>query len=398
MGRIHAGRKLSAQYNSPRCSAKPFVLQCTSALAWVIPLLAFGGEPICAEVQPKSAPADRIGVVHVNGQYHFGDEDFLNEGADRILELGSRVIKVYLTLNHEGPSPQMYPFHTEWPECDSLVELAETPPFRQLFAKPFSTYILTVFRKGQSAGYWRTSLTAADVRAEEEAMYQLARHLLTRYRDTGKTFVLQNWETDWAVRGSFDRTTDPAPEALENLRRWAQARQRGVDRARAEFPGASSRVFHALEVNLVAQGMLENRPCVANRVLPHVELDLISYSAWDSARDPELFRRALDYIAEHAQDREPFGPQNVYVGEFGLPENDFPPQEVRKTVCGTIDTALDWGCPWIVYWQLYCNEALREPVRGNGDVRGFWLVRVDGTLAPTWEYLRRRLQQEESQQ
>ena len=36
-----------------------------------------------------------IGVTHVNGHYHLTDKDFLSEGADRILALGSRVIKVW---------------------------------------------------------------------------------------------------------------------------------------------------------------------------------------------------------------------------------------------------------------------------------------------------------------
>ena len=39
---------------------------------------------------------DVLGVSHAAGQYNFTGEDYLNEGADRILELGSRVIKVFV--------------------------------------------------------------------------------------------------------------------------------------------------------------------------------------------------------------------------------------------------------------------------------------------------------------
>ncbi len=39
---------------------------------------------------------DVLGVAHAAGKYNFTDEDFLNEGADRILELGGRVIKIFL--------------------------------------------------------------------------------------------------------------------------------------------------------------------------------------------------------------------------------------------------------------------------------------------------------------
>lgn len=50
---------------------------------------------------------DVIGVTHVNGKYHLTDQDFLNEGADQVFRLGSRVIKLYLTVefNRNVPRP-----------------------------------------------------------------------------------------------------------------------------------------------------------------------------------------------------------------------------------------------------------------------------------------------------
>jgi hypothetical protein len=44
-----------------------------------------------------------------------------------------------------------------------------------------------------------------------------------------------------------------------------------------------------------------------------------------------------------------------------------------------------------VYWQLYCNESRREPVRNNDDVRGFWLLRPDGSRSAMWDELARRV-------
>lgn len=77
--------------------------------------------------------------------------------------------------------------------------------------------------------------------------------------------------------------------------------------------------------------------------------------------------------------------------EFGLPENDRSAEQVRHVTASVIDTALDWGCPYVVYWQLYCNEARRQPVRDNADVRGFWLIRPDGSRSDAWHELARRL-------
>ena len=39
---------------------------------------------------------DVLGVSHAGGKYNFSDEDYLNEGAGQILDLGSRVIKVFV--------------------------------------------------------------------------------------------------------------------------------------------------------------------------------------------------------------------------------------------------------------------------------------------------------------
>ncbi len=327
-----------------------------------------------------------LGVTHVAGKYHLTDKEFLVEGVDQVHALGSRVIKLYLTV-----PPRQYPFNTKWPPTKTLVDLAKTAPYRTVFAMPFSTCILTTYATGRPDHYWIHGISDAEASDEAEQFYQLTRHLLAQHRDSDKTFILQHWEGDWAVRGSFDRQKDPTEKAFAGMVRWLNARQAGVDRARAEVGQRGVRVFHAAEVNLVRIALDEGRPTVTDRVLPHTNVDLVSYSAWETQEDPKLLRRALDYIAQHAPDREPFGRRNVYLGEFGLPENDRTADDVRRVVGGVIDTALEWGCPYIIYWQLYCNEARRHPVRENDDVRGFWLIRPDGSKSPVWHDLRRRL-------
>jgi hypothetical protein len=53
---------------------------------------------------------DVVGATHISGRYSFGSEDFLNEGADRLLGMGTRVIKVWLSFN---PKAQ-YPWNSAW--------------------------------------------------------------------------------------------------------------------------------------------------------------------------------------------------------------------------------------------------------------------------------------------
>ena len=100
---------------------------------------------------------------------------------------------------------------------------------------------------------------------------------------------------------------------------------------------------------------------MVTEVLPHIYVDLISYSAYDSTVDAAVepivypvgdLTRALDYIAAHANDSEYFGNKNVYVGEFGIPENVFDKSQIKFIMTNTIKTSLDWGCPYILYWKL----------------------------------------------
>ena len=328
-----------------------------------------------------SPPASRtqLGVAHIGGLYSFSETDYLNEGAATAYALGAKCIKVSLSLDTENPSPMLYPFHSQWPAVATLEALADTPYYRALFAREFDTFILTAFRPGRSASYWRESFSSDDEKAEEECFASLTRYLLRTYAQTRKTFILQNWEGDWALRGSFDPTTKPTATATAAMIRWLAARQRGVTRAREAFTGGGARVFHACEVNLVRQSQVQGAPGVTTDVLPYVPVDLASYSAWDTKDSPAQFAEALAFIAKHKRRMEPFGAHDVYVGEFGLPESEATPQSAFQRTAALLAEAQRFGCPYAVYWQLYCNEPTTKPPKTNADYKGFWLVRPDGT-------------------
>jgi len=342
---------------------------------------------------------DVLGVTHVAGRYYLTDKDFLNEGADQVLALGSRVIKVWFYGKRHEPPMAAYSYNSQWPDVDSLVEGARIPYFRQLFGKPFTTYILVVTSLGRDDGYWRNGITDEQKRDEQRQFYELAKHLLTEYRGTGKTFVLQHWEGDWMARGNFDAKVEPSPLALKSMIEWLNARQAGVSQARQEAGEQGVHVYHATEVNLVVQSMRDGVAGVVNKVLPHTQLDLVSYSAWDSAtshyNDPNVLRDALDFIATNAPDSPAFGNHNVYLGEFGMPENNYSLAQIQAAIPNAVRTGLKWGCPYIVYWQLYCNElkdpSTKPPVKSNDAVRGFWLIRPDGTKSWVWDYFHQML-------
>jgi len=328
---------------------------------------------------------DVVGSAHVAGKYNFDDKDFLNEGADKLLELGTRVIKLWFT-----PTPQKsYPFNSDWPEIHSLVELAGTPYFREVFRKPFTTYLLETFRPGHDWHYFVKGLSLEEAEKEREEIYQLTKHFLTEYKGTGKTFVLQNWESDWVLTNP-QFTREPDPVTIKAMIEWFNARQEGVEKARREVGTDGVMVAHAAEVNLIARAM-EGKVTATNDIIPHTHCDLYSYSCWDTCRDTKKLRAALDYLADKAPDSKLFGSKNVFVGEFGAPENDCGgPERQLEIVKNATETALDWGARYVVYWELYCNEPKGE-YEGrpkNENCRGFWLIRPDGSKSLVWDYFR----------
>jgi len=247
-----------------------------------------------AEHNARKALRDIVGVTHVNGQYYLTGEDFLNEGADQILALGSRVIKVWFH------NPQRsYSFNSQWPDMDSLVEIAQSPYFRKLFDKPFTNYIMMCFSMAKNAGYWRNGITEEQKQDEQRQFYELTKHLLTTYRGTSKTFILQHWEGDWLIRGSYDKNVDPKPEAINGMIDWLNARQEGVNQAREEVGLDGVWVYHAAEVNRVVSSMKEGKPNVVNTVLPHTKFAHIYVSIAEIRTIRHILRYKIQRLTEH---------------------------------------------------------------------------------------------------
>jgi hypothetical protein len=333
---------------------------------------------------------DVLGSAHAAGRYNFSDEDFLNEGADRLLELGTRVIKVWFQLD----ASRAYQFNSDWgPPAADLAELARKPYYRRLFDKPFSTFILVIPSASKTgSSQWLDGMTPEEVDAEREHVYKLARHLLVSYAGSGKTFVLQNWEGDHLLRQGL-AGGDPDPVRIQGMIDWWNARQDGVEQARREVGLRNVMVAHAAEVNLLAQA-LEGKVTATNDVVPFTRADLYSYSSWDVGFDRRRLTQALEYLQSKAPDSELFGERNIYLGEFGaVPDQVGEGVNLRKRIQGLADAALGWGVRYAVFWQLYCNEPKHE-YEGRpriSDMRGFWLIRPDGSKAASWRHFERRM-------
>lgn len=320
---------------------------------------------------------DVLGVTHADGKYNFTGEDFLNEGADQLLELGTRVIKVWFDPN----ATPLYSFNSEWGKPpDNLMDLARHPYYQELFAKPFSTFILVVGRRVPINDF-TDGMTREEIEVEQEQMYDLARHLLATYEGTGKTFVLQNWEGDHLLRRGLGAEEEPGRLRVRGMAAWLNARQAGVTQARRDVEASGVTVAHAVEANLLRQAM-EGKVTVTNDVVPLTRSDLYSYSSWDVELDPAGLVRALDHLAAKAPDSALYGSRNVYLGEYGAAKDHVSYEADRAIVIRELtEAALGWGARWVVYWQLYCNEPAHVYTTerpANQDMRGFWLIRPDG--------------------
>ena len=352
----------------------------------------------------------RLGATHVAGKYYFTDEPYIIEGSRKLSEMGYGVLKLWFRKNPGG-----YPYNSEWNiEGDiSFEQLARHPYYAACFDMPFSTIGLSV----DGAGIRTTDESAA---AEEEEIYELTKYLLEEYRDRYLSFIIHNWEGDWMMRGGTgdharwsrtagtlikavdgDRYTVLVPadslQRAEAMVKWFAARQNGVNRARAEVAGSKCRVYHAIEANKVMDSM-DGIPGIANFVLPNVEVDMVSWSCYD-AMDPDGIRlyRGIEYLKEQMKPTSYMNGQRiVFLGEIGIPEQRYEGLTEKEPVTERWDTfigvSLALDVPYIIQWELYCNEPKNEELRRltetrkTDEMRGFWLIRPDGTKSFAAEY------------
>lgn len=368
------------------------------------------GLSLQTEQAARSLP-DRLGVTHVDGNYAHTQEDYLNEGAKRIRELGSRVIKLWFHhVSSEGETK--YPYHSDWPtEFDSMVDIATHPYFEEVFQRDFRTYVLVAYSMNDQGGFSRGKngmhyfvhgADDAQLQAEEDSFYNLTVHLLETYNGTGKEFVLQHWQGDWAIlpfdtRSEIAANTiraddpEPTPTAIEGMTKWLNARQRGIERAR-EAIESDVTVLHAAEVNMVLRAM-RGQKRVINEVIPNTDVDLVAHNSyremglaadrWNPNTLRERFTEILDYVNEHTpapteyvKDTLVDPDRNVFIGEYGLPFEVVGTETATRVSKAATNISLEWGATWTLFWQLYGNE--------HG--KGFWLIRPGGKTTLLYDY------------
>jgi hypothetical protein len=347
---------------------------------------------------------DMLGATHVDGKYYFTNKPFLVEGSRQINELGLGVCKLWFYKNQTG-----YRYNTDsslsYP--GTLREMAEMAMYKEVFSLPFSTIVLST-----SANQARMSEPdSAGLARESWEYYELTRYLLRQYHNREIRFVLQNWEGDWIVRGGtgwnaqWGRVDPPADadKRFRGMQEVFKARQAGVNRARNEVPDAICRVYHAIEVNKVIDAMY-GVPSVATHVLPFVEVDMVSWSAYDATDYDKTgldLYKGITFLKGRLRPTVYMKEKVVFLGEIGIPEMTTKnlPSEFRERWDNYVAVCLALNVPFIIQWGLYCNEPANgkkinfpDTAKTNQDMNGFWLIRKDGSKSYVMKYFEELLQ------
>lgn len=331
-------------------------------------------------------PQERIntilGTQAIGGRYHFTDDEPLLESAKLIAELGSDIMKFSISEQASFGKTKAN-VRERNPGLKTLTDVASREPgHRAVLDMPFTHFFIWAypFTTSGTAGTFK----AVERDLEYREMYDLASHLLRTYSGTGKKFYLGHWEGDWHLRPHFD-PKEPFPEHFgENFIAWIKVRQEAIDDAKHDTPHERVEVWNYTEANLV-KPFLGGGQCLTNEILPRVDVDFVSYSCYDSlqhvVRD-DLFA-TLNHIESMLKPKTGIPGKRVFIGEYGFPARRYTPTEQNSKSIETMITAIEWGCPFVLYWELYDNEGTPEKPGG------FWLIDEKNEKQPLWHTHRR---------
>ena len=351
-----------------------------------------------------------IGTQTVGAKYKFTSETNLVETAKAIREMGSNVIKMsmgprYWWENYDIPQDQ---------NIKSLSDLANEKSMKQILNMNFKYYQIWAYefsqytpepagqKKDENQIQFINGLSDYDsIRCYHE-VYDLAAHLLKTYSGTGKVFYLGNWEGDWHLRWDYDRNKPANPKTIEGMTRWFRVRQKAIDDAKRNTPHNDVSMFYYLEVNL-SDLAVAGKECVTNSILPYVNPDYVSFSSYTATNPPttevemeKTLTEHLNYIESRIKPKAGIPGKRLFIGEYGWPEigtySNEPtvrtPEQVNERAKWVMKTALKWGCPFVLWWEMYNNELIRDGVN-----KGFWLINDKGIKTPLY-YTHQKFYQE----
>lgn len=322
----------------------------------------------------------RHGVAFVAGKYpnRSGPQDYFTYCADAAADIGADAVKAYATPTYTT----VYPNQTWGASHTTLTGLVQDAAYAAMFSDARLTRFFLntwTFANGIN-NKWINEWTNADDAAEYTEIYNMAVHLLSTY--SGKEFVIQNWEGDWALLGSFVFTDEVPPQRANRMACYMRARQRAIRDARAAVTSTST-IVCAFEVNRC----LDKQGARVHEFLDRVRPDAVSFSLYECINTYGANQAECEANIERLMTRAAFnvrrvlGPQvRLYIGEYGWPEAE--PGfsglglNLGALIQKVIDTADALGFTDMVFWNLFDNEE-----QSPGVPRGYYVYDETLTLS-----------------
>jgi hypothetical protein len=298
-----------------------------------------------------------LGTNNIGGKYQFTDSKLI-EQSKHILGMGSNILKISLGKK----SPESYGIDNV--DAKTTLELFKAiPEYKMTFNMNFKYIFAWVHTLTDVK--WKLKIDKSDEKKLYDEMYEFAEYLLKEYNNTGKIFMIGNWEGDWLLHSGFNRDMTPPKLHVKNMTKWFQIRQKAIDDAKKKVKHNNVEIYHYIELNLVLKGMA-GKTSIASEVLPNVNVDFISYSSYESIKNKRyiekkiILREIFDYLEGQLKPKVnlPFE-RRVFIGEYGYQANRKYPKSLKKQFEETkeiMQISLELNLPFALHWQMYNNE------------------------------------------
>lgn len=324
-----------------------------------------------------------LGTNSLGSDYQFSNDTKIIEQAKQTRALGSNILKISITdrkLTEYG--------YNKNEAFDIMDVLHFIPDYDEVMKMDFKYYFFWV-HTATGIKWKENGIDKKEEKTLYKEMYALAKHLLKNYSGTGKTFFIGNWEGDWLLHPQMKKKSIPTPEAVANMTKWLQIRQRAIDDAKKEVKHENVNLYYYVEVNLVNKG-IEGQTCLTRDVLPNVNPDFVSYSSYESSKkkdyetNKEWLLRALNYIESQLKPKEnlPFE-RRVFIGEYGGHAFEDRPETFLiqfNNVKDIMQISLELDLPFALHWQMYNNEYRKK----DGVSKNMSLINEKGEKMPVF--------------
>jgi hypothetical protein len=339
----------------------------------------YGQKPSFDPIIPLENYNFVLGTNNIGGGYQFTDSKLI-EQSKHVRGMGSNILKISLGPN----SPKSYGFGKI--KATNTLELFQSiPDYKQVFDMDFKYIFAWVHTLTDVK--WKKGINRTEEKKLYNEMFEFASYILKEYNNSGKTFMIGNWEGDWLLHPGYNRKMTPPKKDVKNMTKWFQIRQKAIDDAKRKVKHTKVAIYHYIEVNLALKGM-QGETCISKDILPKVDVDFVSYSSYEAIKNKTFQEKkmALEevfaFIEKQLKPKKelPFK-RRVFLGEYGYHANEKPESQQKQynETKEIMQIALELDLPFALHWQMYNNEYTK-----NGKSKNMSLINEAGVKRPLY--------------